>query len=146
MSSQLPADVQAALDQGEKINAIRLLRQHTGLDLKSAKAAVETGRLNGPSPSPNGQHPQQLSRQVSRALDAGHLLQAIKLLWQDKDRSARKPPTNRFSATKSAEPRNVYRPGGLGPGEIPHRPLSPGLITFSIALTAVFAWLLLSSE
>ena len=37
----LPADVRAALQAGNKIEAIRLLRDHTGLGLKEAKDAVE---------------------------------------------------------------------------------------------------------
>lgn len=39
--SPLPAPVRAAMDRGQKIEAIRLLRAHTGLGLKEAKDAVE---------------------------------------------------------------------------------------------------------
>lgn len=38
---QLPASVVAALQRGEKVEAIRLLREQTGLGLKEAKDAVE---------------------------------------------------------------------------------------------------------
>lgn len=37
----LPADVAEAMRQGKKIEAIRLLREQTGLGLKEAKEAVE---------------------------------------------------------------------------------------------------------
>ena len=37
----LPALVRAAIDMGRKIDAIRLMRDQTGLGLKDAKAAVE---------------------------------------------------------------------------------------------------------
>lgn len=37
----LPASVQAALNSGNKIEAIKLLREQTGLGLKEAKDAVE---------------------------------------------------------------------------------------------------------
>jgi ribosomal protein L7/L12 len=45
----LPADVSAALHNGNKIEAIRLLRQRTGTGLKEAKDAVEAvERASGP--------------------------------------------------------------------------------------------------
>lgn len=78
------------------------------------------------------------------ALDAGHLLKAFKLLLQGKTAEPN-PTTNKFGSKKSDAPQSAYRPGGLGPGEMPRRPLGPGLITFTIALTAVVAWLLLNS-
>ena len=37
----LPPDVIAALQRGERIDAIRLLRKHRGIDLKTAKLAVD---------------------------------------------------------------------------------------------------------
>ncbi|MBW8723118.1 MAG: ribosomal protein L7/L12 [Polaromonas sp.] len=46
----LPAQVQAALDQGNKIEAVRRLRGLTGMGLKEAKDAVEAGRI-GPDAS-----------------------------------------------------------------------------------------------
>ena len=42
--SQLPeleADVQAALDMGKKVTAIKLLRKHRGIGLKEAKELVD---------------------------------------------------------------------------------------------------------
>ncbi len=40
-ATPLPAPVVQALQQGNKIEAIKLLREHTGLDLKEAKDMVE---------------------------------------------------------------------------------------------------------
>ena len=40
-SGQLPSSVMAELQKGNKIEAIRLLREQTGLGLKEAKEAVE---------------------------------------------------------------------------------------------------------
>ena len=40
--TELPADVAAAMQQGNKLEAIRLLREHTGIGLKEAKEAVES--------------------------------------------------------------------------------------------------------
>jgi ribosomal protein L7/L12 len=40
-SGTLPASAAAALQQGNKLDAIRLLREETGLDLKEAKAFID---------------------------------------------------------------------------------------------------------
>ena len=56
----LPPDVTAALQRGEKIEAIRLMREQTGLGLKEAKEAVDNhggmpmSGLNGLSPGQVG--------------------------------------------------------------------------------------------
>ena len=47
-TKNLPANVIAALQRGEKIEAIKLLREATGLGLKEAKDAVESA-LSPPS-------------------------------------------------------------------------------------------------
>ncbi len=41
MNEDLPADVLAALQKGQKIEAIKLLREARGIGLKEAKEAVE---------------------------------------------------------------------------------------------------------
>lgn len=63
----LPAQVQEALDQGNKIEAVRRLRGLTGMGLKEAKDAVEAGGIGpgtgageGSGPS-EGQSPGQVS-------------------------------------------------------------------------------------
>lgn len=44
-NNQLPASVMAALQSGNKIDAIKLLREQTGLGLKEAKDAVEAMKI-----------------------------------------------------------------------------------------------------
>jgi len=47
--NQLPRDVVAAIEQGQKIEAIKLLRQATGLGLANAKVLVDrASRTHGP--------------------------------------------------------------------------------------------------
>ena len=46
-ASTLPPEVLSALQQGKKIEAIRLLREKTGLGLKDAKEAVESIQAKG---------------------------------------------------------------------------------------------------
>lgn len=43
----LPPDVIAALQQGKKIDAIRLLREHTGLGLAEAKQRIDAAPADG---------------------------------------------------------------------------------------------------
>lgn len=78
MSSPLPEDVRSAMAAGQKIEAIRLLRKHTGLGLADAKAAVEAGNL----PDSNRSQPviREIPAQAQAALVAGEALQAIRLV------------------------------------------------------------------
>ncbi|MBI1891014.1 MAG: ribosomal protein L7/L12 [Burkholderiales bacterium] len=65
----LPANVMEALQRGDKIGAIKLLRQQTGLELKDAKDAVEGSSSGFPSgsapdslPTSNGLAPGEVPR------------------------------------------------------------------------------------
>lgn len=49
---ELPDDVVAAIEDGRKIEAIKLLREQRGLDLKSAKEAVEDDAARRPGRPP----------------------------------------------------------------------------------------------
>ena len=48
----LPANVIDALQRGQKIEAIKLLREAEGLDLKAAKERVERHAVNHPGSMP----------------------------------------------------------------------------------------------
>lgn len=50
-TSPLPPEVSAAAQRGDKIEAIRLLREATGLGLREAKEAVEAGAMASASPA-----------------------------------------------------------------------------------------------
>src|SRR5262245_17299284 len=76
----LPEDVRDALSRGDKIAAIRLLREQTGLGLAEAKAAVEAGLT--PSPPATWPESEQLPPEVTAALITGNKIEAIKLLRQ----------------------------------------------------------------
>lgn len=60
LTPDIPADVIQAMQRGKKIEAIRLLREHTGLGLKEAKDVVEA--LNIERQYPPGSEPQEKSR------------------------------------------------------------------------------------
>ena len=62
MSDPLPPDVQAAIAQGRKIEAIKRLREAAGMDLKDAKDAVERHqRATTPHAAPAAIHPESRS-------------------------------------------------------------------------------------
>jgi hypothetical protein len=53
--SELPADVLRAIEQGKKVEAIKLLREATGLGLANAKVLVDkAARQHGPKVAPPG--------------------------------------------------------------------------------------------
>ncbi len=79
MSEPLPPDVRAALDASNKIEAIRLLRAHTGLGLHDAKAAVASGSLPA-KPLPRPALPDRLPVEAIAALQSGSKIEAIKIV------------------------------------------------------------------
>ncbi len=77
----LPADVVEAIERGEKITAIKLLRTATGLGLKEAKDAVEAhGRVDHAGVRPPPVAGAALPPSVVEALERGNKLEAIKRL------------------------------------------------------------------
>ena len=78
MSDPLPEDVRLTLSAGQKLEAIRLLREHTGLDLAEAKAAVESGALA--SDAAQAAPVETLPPVVVVALAQGNKVEAIRLL------------------------------------------------------------------
>lgn len=69
----LPPDVLAALQRGNKIEAIKLMRQATGLGLKEAKDAVEAS----PEHAQLGQSGQRSPGEVARSGSIGWVLLAL---------------------------------------------------------------------
>lgn len=76
----LPANVLEALHQGQTIEAIKLLRQATGLGLKEAKDAVDAYMQGLPVSMPTGAREVSSPASVLMALQTGNKIQAIKLL------------------------------------------------------------------
>lgn len=60
VGAPLPAQVQQALDQGNKIEAVRRLRGLTGMGLKEAKDAVEAGAVESRTAASEGLSPGQV--------------------------------------------------------------------------------------
>ena len=58
----LPPEVLTALEQGKKVEAVRLMRAKTGLSLKAAKEAVEQLHTPGPSGTVGRLSPGELAK------------------------------------------------------------------------------------
>ncbi len=53
MPQEFEKDVQAAIDQGKKVTAIKLLREHRGLGLREAKESIDGCATAIDSPTDN---------------------------------------------------------------------------------------------
>lgn len=140
MPTALPQDVRAVLAAGKKIDAIRLLRTRTGLGLAQAKAAVESGFVPDATAPPQGLAG-SLPAEVEAALAGGHLLQALKLLWQAKGGGPKQGKAMADEASRAAAKQSMQRGEGPSPGEVPRSALSPGWVVLALLL-ALAAWLL----
>ena len=78
--NQLPADVRNALQQGNAIEAIKLLRQSTGLGLKEAKDAIDAHLLGRSTTITPAASMIAFPPSVVDALSRGNKIEAIKLL------------------------------------------------------------------
>jgi ribosomal protein L7/L12 len=80
MSQPIPADVQAAWDSGNRVEAIKLLRESTGLGLAEAKALLESAAPAAVASAGRAAAIGPLPANVRAALDDGDEIEAIKLL------------------------------------------------------------------
>ncbi|MEZ5417753.1 MAG: ribosomal protein L7/L12 [Vicinamibacterales bacterium] len=141
MSRPLPEDVRTALGVGNKIEAIRLLREHTGLGLADAKAAVEAGHL---ASSPNdSEQPEVLPHNVRAALAEGDTITAIRLLREARGVGLKEAKSMlESSLTRSA----AQMPGAssrLASGEVPRNGVHLWLLVVVVVAAAALAWYML---
>lgn len=141
--SPLPPVVRTALSQGHEIEAIRLLREHTGLSLADAKAAVEQEgvmvSLGTTSTGPEGQLPPH----VLAALAQGEKFEAIKLLREATGLGLNEAKSAVEAAEAAGAPHAGHRamatPGEMPPSALRGR-LWPWLV---VGLVATVAYMLL---
>ncbi|MGE4073609.1 MAG: ribosomal protein L7/L12 [Lysobacterales bacterium] len=76
----LPADVLEAIGRGETIEAIKLLRGHTGLGLAEAKYLLDQYRAGQIAPAVPESADADMPTDVREALARGNMIEAIKLL------------------------------------------------------------------
>ena len=138
MPKPLPDDVRGAMTAGQKIDAIRLLRQQTGLGLAEAKSAVETGLV--PDSAEIATNFAALPSEVAAALASGDKIKAIKLLRRTQGMGLKQAKAIVDEASRAANDRANRQAGGLSPGEVPRGGLSAGLAVGLFFVVALAIW------
>lgn len=129
----LPPQVQSALRAGRAIEAIKLLREATGLGLKEAKDRIDAEGRHG---SPTVQYPQMpgtLPFQVVEAMQAGNKIEAIRLLRQQTGMGLKEA----MDAVEASSPASTK----YSPGEVPRRFRPSWLIVIGVGLLVLYFFL-----
>ncbi len=156
MSASLPDDVKMELAAGNKIAAIRLLRQHTGLGLKQAEAAVESAQLPhtmvtadsfGPSSTVwPAAHAQGLPASAAAALAAGQKVKAVLLVCAEREVGLKEARAMVDAASRGLAPgHESRRASGMAPGEVPPSRFS-SLTMVAVLMLLILVWLRLSAD
>ena len=77
-TAELEREVRSLLDQGKKIEAVKVYKDHMGCGLKDAKDAVESLQRGASLPSPS-EPDADLDSQLLRLLGQGERIKAVKL-------------------------------------------------------------------
>ena len=117
----LPADVQQALEKGQLIEAIKLLRTRTGLGLAEAKHAIESHANGVPTPIPSMKPAlafgdPDMPAAAADALRQGHKIEAIRIYREQRGTGLKeaKDAVDAFEARMTPASQ-----AGLSPGEVP---------------------------
>ena len=115
--SQLPPDVIDALQRGQVIEAIKRLRQATGLGLKQAKDAVDARQLGQPTAFTGGMGgAAPMPPAAVDALRSGNKIEAIRLVREHTGLGL-KAAKDKVDGFEAQMPDSAV-PGGLSPGEV----------------------------
>lgn len=122
MNYPIPPEVLAAWNQGDQMGAIRELRDRTGIGLKEAKEALESGAytIDVPPIQPGAALPPA----ALAAMASGNKIEAIKLVREATGlglKEAKDAVEAAASGPAGADPQTT---GGLAPGEVPPSRLS----------------------
>lgn len=142
------------LDSGEQIEAIKLIREETGLGLEEAKAAADA-YLAAPSPehgaaedeafaNPDRNAIARISPRALEAIERGDTIEAIKVV-REENRLGLKQAKEAVEAFIASNPGNrerqaaQRRDGGLGAGFW-------GFLAFMVAIALYIAWRAATNE
>lgn len=135
--SSLPARLIGALASGNKADAIKLLLEATGLDLKQAKDGVEAQRpANVAATRPEASFT-KLPADVVDALQRGRKIEAVRLLRQHTGLGLKdaKDAVDRAGIAASIQA------GDLSPGEVPRSTLGNWLAVAAVAAVVAYYFL-----
>ena len=135
---QLPARVLDAIARGNTIEAIKLLREDTGLGLKEAKDLIDQHARGEAVSLPAQSTSFVLSPAVLAALHQGNKIEAIKLLREQTGMGLKEAKD-----AIDAAPRAPHRMrGGGSPGEVPRGGKFAGVL-LAAAIGALLLYFLL---
>ena len=137
MNQPIPPRIQSIWASGDKIQAIKLLREATGVGLAEAKALLE-GR---PAVRPAARHAstQSLPNDVCAAMDAGNKIEAIKRLRAATGLGL-KEAKDRIDSAGSEIPSGVWK-AAHRPSAVQVPPGSPkamAVVALLIAIVVIF--------
>lgn len=139
----LPSDVMQALQRGDAVEAIKLLRRATGLDLRTAKEVIDEHLRGNPLPAaasfgkpkaPLG----PLPADVAEAIQRGNKVEAIKLMREATGLGLKEAK----DAVEAAWPAALDKSGALGPGETPRSNGTWWLIAVGVLVALAAYWML----
>jgi ribosomal protein L7/L12 len=133
--AQFPPNIQAALDRGDKIEAIKLLRTATGLGLKEAKDVID-GQPQARSQRSGTSAPSVLPADVMGALQRGEKLEAIKLLREATGLGLKEAKDVVETALSR---QGAARKSKLAPGEV-QRNRPTAWVVVGVVITALLLW------
>ena len=137
----LPASVLNAIQRGSAIEAIRLLRESTGLGLKEARDVVNRPLRDAATPPSKAASTGGLPSALATALRSGDPAGALRAMRDKKITATIASKTG--VASTPAPARTPLAPNGLAPGEVPrssHRlSIAALLVALALLLHAVFA-------
>ena len=144
MSEPLPPDVVAAMNASNKLEAIRLLRTHTGLGLAEAKDAVESGYVKA-KPQDARALPTQLPAEALTALQRGHKIDAIRIVRETYglDLKTAKDVVDTLAGGRGEDVSNA--PILLAPGEVAAGQHRIAVVLLVVLVAALGAWCMFKS-
>src|SRR3990167_7039470 len=110
----LPANVQAALERGSAIEAVKLLREATGLGLKEAKDLIDQHHRGRTTTIAVGDTASTLPPEVLSALQQGKKIEAIRLLREKTGLGLK----DAKEAVESIQAKGEGMPAFRSPGEV----------------------------
>ena len=132
----LPADVRAALQRGEMVTAIKLLRAATGLGLKEAKEVLDAHAAGAPVSLPSAPGANSIPPQVLAALERGNKIEAIRLLREASGLGLK----DAKDAVEAVQRHGVHAPKTAGEGYRMANVVWWAVVVL-IALAAAYAWM-----
>lgn len=145
MSHRIPEEILQRARQGEKVQAIALLRAHSGLGLAQAKQLLEDALDDTGAAAGQSFAPQEVMTAIDAALARGEKLLAIKLLC-DSTGIGLLEAKQRIEQRTGAAPAPAYSDRSQSPGEVTRSSAWPLIALLLAAAMAAALWVYFSKH